>query len=678
MYLILTNILFCYNSEDLYQDLKSALYYRIKDKEASVRIQAVTALSRLQSADDEPDQKDGLTIIQKLTWILRHDASAEVRRVIILNLEINDTTLPSLIERTRDVDFINRRIVFERKLSQIADFQVIPSEARFKLIKSGLSDRDKSVRKAAGKMIADSWIKQADQNLLEFLERMDIMDGMAGGVSEKMLASLLELRMSSMSIKFDGQFWENLSPESAFLAYVYTNLLHSKKMEEQLDEILPEVTRHAFYIQHYNNLWHQATKETEGEYEFIVAQMLGVAKKLDYADEVGRRKMYSVLREMILEPDLPDDHLASLVNLMSLTAMDERDFTRIMIDVISDIQEQADIDDVDNESSSKRIKLEGLAAKEYLSDEADPQILQVMLAKLKCLSICKFMLEICEESLQDNSTIYGILNQLVIPAVQSKEVVLREEGLHCLGLVCHLDKDLALHNITLFVHCVSNGHDELKKKALMILFDMIMKYGYPTVSEKIGDVSKSLFELCLDNVSPDIQYIASEGLAKLILSRSYKNDDTLKLLVLLYFFPTSIDNTKLQQCLTYFFPAYCHSSSENQKMMSSIAISTLQDLILTYLDLEEGESMAAPNVISEMIAHWTDPRPLVEYQRSNDDVDMSIQGKMAVDILRTLHRADILRRAFCHILTKLYLDEVDQQTLKTILDLAEIIEKVQL
>jgi hypothetical protein len=49
--------------------------------------------------------------------------------------------------------------------------------------------------------------------------------------------------------------------------------------------------------------------------------------------------------EIILVPDLPDDHVGSLVDLISLTAMDECDFTRIMIDVISDIQEHADIDE---------------------------------------------------------------------------------------------------------------------------------------------------------------------------------------------------------------------------------------------------------------------------------------------------------------------------------------------
>jgi condensin complex subunit 3 len=68
-------------------------------------------------------------------------------------------------------------------------------------------------------------------------------------------------------------------------------------MEEELDDVLPEVTRHAFYIQHYNNLWQQASKANDSDYEFIVAQLLGIGKRLDYADEVGRRKMYSVLRK---------------------------------------------------------------------------------------------------------------------------------------------------------------------------------------------------------------------------------------------------------------------------------------------------------------------------------------------------------------------------------------------
>lgn len=35
--------------------------------------------------------------------------------------------------------------------------------------------------------------------------------------------------------------------------------------------------------------------------------------------------------------------------------------------------------------------------KEESMEEADPQILKMMLAKLKCLNICKYMLERCTE-----------------------------------------------------------------------------------------------------------------------------------------------------------------------------------------------------------------------------------------------------------------------------------------
>lgn len=57
------------------------------------------------------------------------------------------------------------------------------------------------------------------------------------------------------------------------------------------------MTRHAFYIETYNDLWQQAPKETEGDYEFVVGQLLDIAKCLDYADEVGRRKMFVLLRK---------------------------------------------------------------------------------------------------------------------------------------------------------------------------------------------------------------------------------------------------------------------------------------------------------------------------------------------------------------------------------------------
>lgn len=72
---VCTHHFYFLTSEELYQELRRALFDRIKDKEISVRMQAATALARLQDADDEVDEKDGKTITQKLLTLLQHDPS---------------------------------------------------------------------------------------------------------------------------------------------------------------------------------------------------------------------------------------------------------------------------------------------------------------------------------------------------------------------------------------------------------------------------------------------------------------------------------------------------------------------------------------------------------------------------------------------------------------------------
>lgn len=84
-------------------------------------------------------------------------------------------------------------------------------------------------------------------------------------------------------------------------------------------------------------------------------------------------------------------------------------------------------------------------------------------------------------------------------------------------------------------------------------------------------------------------------------------------MVLLYFFPTTDTvNIKIQQCLTYFFPAYCYSSADHQKSMSNIVISALEELCNTFNDLAKDETMVNPMQISDMLADWTDTSKLAK------------------------------------------------------------------
>lgn len=92
-------------------------------------------------------------------------------------------------------------------------------------------------------------------------------------------------------------FWVNLSVESSFLVRVFTEFCRRKDDDAQFDKVVPEVVRHAFYIQKYSNIMQQAEEEDRPEAEFIVTQLLMIARLLDYADEIGRRKMFGLLRK---------------------------------------------------------------------------------------------------------------------------------------------------------------------------------------------------------------------------------------------------------------------------------------------------------------------------------------------------------------------------------------------
>jgi condensin complex subunit 3 len=95
-------------------------------------------------------------------------------------------------------------------------------------------------------------------------------------------------------------FWANLTVESAFLVRAYAEFCRSKDDDVQFEKAIPEVTRHAYHIQKYSNIMQEADEEDRPEAEFIVTQLLMIAKLLDYADENGRRKMFNLLRKAII------------------------------------------------------------------------------------------------------------------------------------------------------------------------------------------------------------------------------------------------------------------------------------------------------------------------------------------------------------------------------------------
>ncbi|ORZ21729.1 nuclear condensing complex subunit [Lobosporangium transversale] len=605
--------------DDLYTQLKESLMERIRDKEAAVRVQAVFALSKLQTAEEDTEGGDGENVVQKLLDLMQHDPSAEVRRSALFNVEHTRATLPSILERARDTDAYNRRGLFTKPMDELSDFRVLSIDDRERLLRYGLSDRDENVRKACTKMLSTKWIQQADNNLIEFLERLDVM---SSEIADEVLKAFFDYRADILgSLVFNDVFWLNLTVESAFLVRAFAEFCRSKDDDIQFERAVPEVTRHAYYIQRYSNQMQKADEDNRPEAEFIVTQLLMIAKLLDYADENGRRKMFNLLREMLMLDDIPDNHLDCILETMGKISLNEKDFTRIVIEIISDIRAGIDEQEYLHEqtmdlTNTPRKRKRSIADK---SPRRRPSIgteeigqsaseIDAMLIRIRCLTITKFMLTRSTEALKENSYMYGLLNELVIPALGRQEEVMQELGLHCLGLICMLDQNLAQSNMELFLTCIfaENASIQLQILSLKIVFDLILTFGMTAMSSQISeeriiqDLAKSL-----EGPGDELQAVAVEGIAKLMLTKLLKNAKILRQLIILYFDPQTTNNNHLRQCLNYFLQVYFHSSHDNQVTLSQIFVPIIIQLIQMRQD--KGD-MPSPTVMAQQILEWCEPR----------------------------------------------------------------------
>lgn len=691
--------------DDLFQQIRHGLLKRIRDKEAMVRSQAVLGLGRLagnqseglaNSDDSEDDQDTGL--LQKLLEVLQNDPSAEVRRSLLVNLPILPNTLPYLLERARDQDPPTRRAVYSRLLPALGDFRHLSLSMREKLLRWGLRDRDENVRKAAGRLFRERWIEDcagvppkeegaADgpvvsfDGLLELLERIDVINsGVENGVALEAMNGFWEGRPDYReAVVLDDEYWETLSAESAFMARSFNEFCRNEgngKFEWLVEEKLPEVTKLAFYLERYLAVLVDALKKADQqdeeededvtvEQEFIVEQLLHIAYTLDYSDEVGRRKMFTLLRQSLSIPELPDEvtklAVEVLQHICAPDAAGEREFCSIVLESVADVHDTIVDDDAaigDGEesfhSARSEISRESTPADrrgkpELSEEEAREKAVREIVVNMKCLHIVQCMLTHVAGNLKDNADLVSMLNNLVVPAVRSHEAPVRERGLVCLGLCALLDRSLAEENLGLFIHFFSKGHPALQVTALHILTDILNVHGAQLLSTAPALLKVYLKAVKSGAKSAEVQATAVVASTKLLLGRVVQDHeachDLLKSLVVAYFDPTSAHNQTVRQALNYFLPVFCYSRPENQDLMRSIAVEAIHSLFnlregLEDDDVDVGEDMVSMTTIGACLIDWTDPRkcfdPNSGLEAEKKNVNGDVHLEFAQDILEKL------------------------------------------
>ncbi|KAF9043571.1 hypothetical protein BDZ89DRAFT_236873 [Hymenopellis radicata] len=710
--------------EDTYILLRYGLTQRASDKESNVRVFAIVALSKLAGTEDADELEPGeKTCLDILVDALAHDPAPEVRRAALVHMPLVSDTLDDVLARMRDTDTVTRKLVFSAVLQPKLDTpRTLTIAMREDVVKFGLGDREPSVRIAVSKMLA-SWLDivsaETDSHLEAHLDAWEgddagvmkglirflgLFDVLGPGVTmavDAVLAIFTQRSSILEAFQFPEQYWKSLTPESAVLARAFIDHCQSSGKQAILEQAgLPALSAFAYDIQEsfnelqlaFDELEDQRNKLDSGELgeeeematqeaidaleddldnrETITKELLRITVNLDFADEVGRRRMTAVLRAMLETTWIPS-LIEPAVDVLRQSTASEKELIRLVVEIVSDLRDSGEANDDDNdatrsdagsvitvsrkEPSVKRAKeVETMSPAER--KEADEKDLQSLL-------LCIAMLERVNGTFEDNVTLEGILADLIIPSVKRKHPLMRERGLIALGLCCLIAKNMALNSFQLFLGQIHSAPGELQIKVLEIVFDILIMYEYDFLgrSEDVAQQIITFLLQMLENAeTPAVQSTLVVGICKLLLAGLIKDTKVILLLIITYISTSTIDNLRLRQCLTYFFPVYCYSSLQNQARMQSIFVEAFNHAGRLRDELDDDEpDMISPQQFVVLMTDWTDQEKSVDVLPDQAE-QKHIHAAVAIDLLRELYdsdRGDDDRKLFCQTLNQLHIDK---------------------
>ncbi|KAJ3242715.1 hypothetical protein HDU78_001205 [Chytriomyces hyalinus] len=658
--------------DDLHQTIKTVLMQRSRDKDQHVRVQASMALTRFQGPPDDLDE----SVVSLLIDLMTADSCADVRKSLVWNMDLNAHTLLPLLHRANDVDPSVRRFVYQKFASAAPDMMELEIEVRIALLGVGLKDRDAGVRKKCQKMLCDAWYKSQEWHILEFLKELDVRTVAA----EEALVTLLGQNLVSLDFMEDAMWSDQLSPEFVFFAFIYTRTLNDQKNEDEIQEFLPSLTTMSRLLDTYAAILMSPASNADEEesikaVEFILTRLLQMTLFYDFSDEMGRRNVLECLKKLLLCEDFPTETICHMIRILQKMFRNEADVLAIVADAVCDIQD--------------------LIENGVESDDIDPDMRQLLL-QMQSLEIIRALLEQIQKPPKQDPSFQCLLHRFIIPSVRdSTNSLLRQTGIHCLGLMCYIDKQLALETMGLFLHtyelAASDVEDaagggpaakaDTKKLVLQMVFDLVMIHGNDIVGDAavvVPYLIKSAFEQQDDL---DVLTIAVEGATKLMMMKFLVDAEVLQALLVLYFHPDTENAHRLRQCLTCFFPMFALSCAENQERLARVVVSAFSILALSYEDTERG---LTPTEVAAQMIEWTDYRRLVCMQEENVEgaaqtSASSSHGIFAISLLEAMIKEPDLQKEGTKVLNALHIDlAIPEEQKKRILKLAEDVHSMLL
>ncbi|KAE9404614.1 hypothetical protein BT96DRAFT_935529 [Gymnopus androsaceus JB14] len=628
-------------NSSLYYALCANLLHRITDRDWTIRQQAAIALCMFYRVDD-PDELEEMDL-SSLSDVLLEALACDPKEQIRLS---STTTLSlGILGRTRDNDIGIRReayAVLEKNVTlddasdgnrglEDAETDISVQVGRThprnltifqrdSVIKNGLGDRDSNVRDAAVKLLT-KWIgavAEGSQAALLLDHAKNTPAQAAAAQKQKQKAILLEeiclvrlLRLFNLratnerTIRINWRTgWTRCYPVTMALAFylqdrfnVLVEAMVQHGLEDDADEDDDDVAR-------------AIRQDDVDDKEFVTIEVVKIALHADYGDEIGRRKMEQLVRDLLVHNDLPEGLIAPCVALLKKIAAYERDMIRIVsLDVIQTLRDENAVDavltsrfdsiDVSLSPGHSRQQRAESKNSEELSEREKERRDKV---DMRCLCICEAMLELVKKV---NKRLIRPVNDLVHSCASRrmddniKEKAFRSEELWLVAVQLSLTILLwyAQQNIMPEDLCAS-ANSSHQRKALTVRFINVFR------SEKLSE---------------DMRALLCAGLVKLMNDDVIVNKDT-------------------------FMPVFLKLSSK-------------------VLDSDDG--IVSLEKFANILLAWTHPEHLRKKEKEKEKLtidDNCIHFRMAFEIIKELlnRKSKLLKdhkRILCKLLAKVYLPQ---------------------
>lgn len=143
------------------------MFERMKDVSATVRVQALNAMQRLQMPDNTNDP-----IVKTYQHHLNADPSPLVRQAVITSIGRNLHTIPFILDRLWDVDDKVRRHAYLHMCTySVKSYKVVQ---RLQFIEQGLNDHSESVRKVVTNVLIPAWLESYNRDYIQFVAALKL------------------------------------------------------------------------------------------------------------------------------------------------------------------------------------------------------------------------------------------------------------------------------------------------------------------------------------------------------------------------------------------------------------------------------------------------------------------------------------------------------------------------